>query len=117
MWPSSRWNLAIVESSRCCFQLNDGEQMRRCSTVRTSLRSSFASRLRWHSASAGKCVCARRGVRATAARASNREKDHNALARRLLDKHDDHLRFTIDARVPFDNSAAEREIRMIKIRQ
>jgi transposase len=58
---------------------------------------------------------ARLGIRATAARASSLEKDHNALARRLLDKHDDHLRFTLDARVPFD--AAEREIRMIKIRQ
>jgi hypothetical protein len=31
--------------------------------------------------------------------------------------HDDHLRFTIDARVPFDNNAAERETRMTKIRQ
>jgi hypothetical protein len=32
---------------------------------------------------------------------------------RLLDRHDDHLRFTVNARVPFDNNAAEREIRMI----
>jgi transposase len=60
---------------------------------------------------------ARLGVKATTARATNLEKDHNALARRLIDKHDDHLRFTIDARAPFDNNAAEREIRMIKIRQ
>lgn len=60
---------------------------------------------------------ARLGAAATAARADNLEKDHNALARRLLAKHDDHLRFTIDARVPFDNNAAEPEIRMIKIRQ
>jgi hypothetical protein len=60
---------------------------------------------------------ARLGVQATKARASNLEKDHNALARRLLDRHDDHLRFTVDARVPFDNNPAEREIRMIKIRQ
>ncbi|WP_149256753.1 IS66 family transposase [Actinomadura sp. K4S16] len=60
---------------------------------------------------------ARLGIKATAARADNLEKDHNALARRLLEHHDDHLRFTVDARVPFDNNAAEREIRMIKIRQ
>ena len=60
---------------------------------------------------------ARLGVKATARRADNLQKDHNALARRLLDRHDDHLRFTLDPRVPFDNNAAEREIRMIKIRQ
>lgn len=60
---------------------------------------------------------ARLGARATAARATTLDKEHNALARRLLDKHDDHLRLTVDARVPFDNNAAEREIRMIKNRQ
>jgi hypothetical protein len=42
---------------------------------------------------------------------------HNALARRLLDRQGDYLRFTLDPRVPFDNNAAEREIRMIKLRQ
>lgn len=42
---------------------------------------------------------------------------HHALARRLLDRQDDYLRFTRDPRVPFDNNAAEREIRMIKLRQ
>jgi transposase len=60
---------------------------------------------------------ARLGIKATATRGSDLEKEHNALARRLLERHDDHLRFTVDARVPFDNNAAEREIRMIKIRQ
>lgn len=60
---------------------------------------------------------ARLGARATAARRNALEKDHNAPARRLLEKYDDHLRFTMDARVPFDNNPAEPEIRMIKIRQ
>jgi hypothetical protein len=32
---------------------------------------------------------------------------HNALARRLIDRQDDYLRFTRDPRVPFDNNAAE----------
>ena len=41
----------------------------------------------------------------------------HALARRLIDRQDDYLRFTIDPRVSFDNNAAEREIRMIKLRQ
>ncbi|WP_405084968.1 IS66 family transposase [Microbispora sp. NBC_01389] len=53
----------------------------------------------------------------TAARSSKLMKKHNALARRMLDRRDDYLRFTRDERVPFDNNAAEREIRMIKLRQ
>jgi transposase len=57
------------------------------------------------------------GAKQTAGRADNLEKDHNALARRLLDRQHDHLRFTTDPRIPFDNNPAEREIRMIKVRQ
>jgi transposase len=42
---------------------------------------------------------------------------HRALARRLRDRQTDYLRFVDDFTIPFDNNAAEREIRMIKLRQ
>jgi transposase len=42
---------------------------------------------------------------------------HNALARRLIDRQDDYLRFTTDPRIPADNNGSERDIRMIKLRQ
>jgi transposase len=42
---------------------------------------------------------------------------HRALARRIRDRQDDYLAFTTSAHLPFDNNAAEREIRMAKIRQ
>ena len=42
---------------------------------------------------------------------------HHALARRLVDRQHDYLRFTTDPHVPFDNNPAEREIRMTKLRQ
>ena len=57
------------------------------------------------------------GERATAARATKVEAKHHALARRLINREQDYLRFTADPAVPFDNNAAEREIRMIKLRQ
>jgi transposase len=60
---------------------------------------------------------ARLGAKATAARTTKLMADHNALARRLTDRQDDHLRFTTDPTIPFDNNPAEREIRMIKVRQ
>ncbi len=42
---------------------------------------------------------------------------HRALARRILDRQADYLRFVTDFRVPFDNNAAEREIRMVRLRE
>ncbi len=57
------------------------------------------------------------GAHATRARSTKLERKHHALARRLRDRQGDYLRFTTDDRVPFDNNAAEREIRMIKLRQ
>lgn len=57
------------------------------------------------------------GMASTAARTGKLMAKHHALARRLINRQEDYLRFTIDARVPFDNNAAEREIRMIKLRQ
>jgi len=56
------------------------------------------------------------GQRETAARASPLMRKHHALARRLLAREDDYLRYTHDPRVPFDNNAAEREVRMSKLR-
>lgn len=45
------------------------------------------------------------------------DKKHNALARRMLNRQDDILRFAYDLRVPFDNNESERSLRMIKLRQ
>jgi transposase len=57
------------------------------------------------------------GITETAARCDAVTKNHNALARRLLDRQHDYLRFTTDWRVPADNNGSERDIRMIKLRQ
>jgi transposase len=57
------------------------------------------------------------GLSATAARSTTAMRKHHALARRLLDRQDDYLRFTRDWRVPPDNNGSERDIRMIKVRQ
>ena len=57
------------------------------------------------------------GAHQTRQRATKLQRKHHALARRLRDRQGDYLRFTTDDRVPFDNNAGEREIRMIKLRQ
>ncbi len=57
------------------------------------------------------------GITQTAARSNTVMKKHNALARRLLDRQDDYLRFTTDWQIPADNNGSERDIRMIKLRQ
>jgi transposase len=57
------------------------------------------------------------GTTQTAARSTNVMKRYNALAHRLLDRHDDYLRFTQDWRIPADNNGSERDIRMIKLWQ
>ena len=57
------------------------------------------------------------GITETAARGDTITKRHNALARRLIDRQDDYLRFTTNWRIPPDNNGSERDIRMIKLRQ
>src|SRR4051794_23087656 len=42
---------------------------------------------------------------------------HRALARRIRRRIEDYLRFATDPRTPFDNNPAERDIRMVKIKQ
>jgi transposase len=56
------------------------------------------------------------GAQATAARSGKLQRKHHALFVRLRDRRDDYLRFVADPRVPFDNNAAERTIRMPKLR-
>lgn len=57
------------------------------------------------------------GVNQTRPRSTKLMAKHHALARRLVDRQHDYLRFTTDPHVPFDNNPAEREIRMTKLRQ
>jgi transposase len=57
------------------------------------------------------------GASQTAARSGALMKKHNALARRLLSRQDDYLRFTRDFSVPPDNNGSERDIRMVKLKQ
>lgn len=45
------------------------------------------------------------------------EQKHRALARRILKRTNDYLRFATDLSVSFTNNAAEQQIRMVKIRQ
>jgi transposase len=57
------------------------------------------------------------GADQTSARSGKLMKKFHALATRMRVRQADYLRFTHDELVPFDNNAAEREIRMIKLRQ
>jgi transposase len=57
------------------------------------------------------------GLAETSARSTKLMQKQNALARRLLKREDDYLRFTTDIRIPPDNNGSERDIRMIKLRQ
>jgi hypothetical protein len=57
------------------------------------------------------------GASQTAARSGALMRKHHALARRLLDRQDDYLRFTQDWRIPPDNNGCERDIRMAKLKQ
>jgi transposase len=57
------------------------------------------------------------GASQTAARSGALMRKQHALARRLLDRQDDYLRFTKDFRVSPDNNGTERDIRMAKLKQ
>ena len=57
------------------------------------------------------------GISQTRDRTGGLTRKHHALARRLIDRQDDYLRFTRDFAVPPDNNGCERDIRMTKLRQ
>ncbi|MFD2861739.1 IS66 family transposase [Salininema proteolyticum] len=56
------------------------------------------------------------GVAETANRGSPLEKKANNLATRLRDRREDYLRFVTDERAEFSNNAAERQVRMAKVK-
>lgn len=56
------------------------------------------------------------GKTATAGRSSTLERKYNALFTRLIHCWDDYQRYTHDRQIPWDNNAAERTIRMPKLR-
>jgi transposase len=62
-------------------------------------------------------AAAKVGFNVSSGRTNEVDKKHNALARRLLDRRDDLLRFAYDLRVPFDNNRSEQSVRMVKVRQ
>ena len=62
-------------------------------------------------------IAAQLGISQTAVRSDAVMRKHNALARRLIDRQDDYLRFTQDWRIPPHNNGSERDIRMIKLQQ
>jgi transposase len=57
------------------------------------------------------------GISQTRDRPGALARKHHALARRLLGRQDDYLRFTHDFAVAPDNNGCERDIRMAKLRQ
>jgi transposase len=56
------------------------------------------------------------GKNATAGRATKLERKHHALFTRLIERWHDYQRYTHDPQTPWDNNAAERTIRMPKLR-
>ncbi|HEV2637616.1 MAG TPA: IS66 family transposase [Actinocrinis sp.] len=56
------------------------------------------------------------GAQTTAGRASKLQAKHHALFRRLRDRFADYTRWVHDLHPPFDNNAAERTVRMPKLR-
>jgi hypothetical protein len=57
------------------------------------------------------------GLKETSARTGKLMKKHNALAKRLIERHNDYLRFAVDWRIPADSNGSEGDIRMITLRQ
>jgi transposase len=62
-------------------------------------------------------AAAKVGFNVSSRRGNEVDKKHHALARRLLDRADDILRFAHDLSVPFDNNTSEQSVRMVKVRQ
>ena len=109
--PAGRWCWAAqaAEAQRAMKRLADGSRAMDGTLDHIDQAKLAAARHQYHSA-------VLIGKRETAPRAGPLMRKHHALARRLLAREDDYLRYTADPHVPFDNNPAEREIRMSKLR-
>lgn len=104
------WSVQVAEALRAMKGLVETELATGAGLTGIDTAALEVQRKRYRAA-------AQSGRDRTVARQNKVMAKHHALAKRLVTREEDYLRFTTNPLVAFDNNAAEREIRMIKLRQ